>query len=178
MALTIHPAWRLNDPTFERDALAFWQHSGALGRTVKPEQRVKELCTVAYAGDELVGVGTAAIRHIDVFNCRVAMFRCSVARESRMMHAATDLAVKAVALLEQWSFDNPQEKVLGAGAVVQSQALVDHERNMVWPDTKLAFVGYTAQGEQLRVRWFNHAMVPEPPPADRRAPINLVARPF
>jgi hypothetical protein len=159
-------AWRLGDPAIERDAELFWRANKALPSGTDAGARLSELCAVAYRGEELVGVATASIRAIDFLRTKLAMFRCLVAPSVRNSQVASRLGVYSRDLLESWSKANLDEGVMGLGAVIQSRALVEHSPYAVYPDTRLAFVGYTQEGYQMRVYWFAHATISKYWPGD------------
>jgi hypothetical protein len=94
------------------------------------------------------------------------MYRVLVSRDARIQDIASRLAVYSRDLLEAWSRDNPDQQVMGMGAVIQSRDLVKNIPEAVWPDTKLAFIGYTQEGYQMRVFWFAHATVSDYWPGD------------
>ncbi|MGA9797155.1 MAG: hypothetical protein WBQ17_16645 [Rhizomicrobium sp.] len=163
--LTTKVAWCRRDPTIERDARALWAQTGGL-KPERADERLSELCVAAYSGDALAGISSAAIEYLEVLRCRLAVYRCLVASTARMKRVATVLALKSFDVLEAWSRDNPAEGVMGMGAVIQSRALVEHDRHAVWPDTKLTFVGFTDAGHQFRLKWFAHGVVADwTPPA-------------
>lgn len=174
--MEFRPVWQLHDPQAERDALAFWKRIGVFKSEARMTEQLKQLCVLTYDGDELVGVSTAALRHIKLLNCRMAMHAIAVAPGARSHHTSTNTTLATIALLEQWSLDHPEEGVMGVGAIIQSSLLVQNKRQAVWPNTKLTFIGFTAQGEQFRVFWFQHATVGDPPKPEDRATINVTAR--
>jgi len=157
--LVLRPAWRLEDPAIERDAELFWRKENALPEGTDVAPRLGSLCAAAYFDDALIGVTTATIRPIDFLRCKLAMFRCLVSRNARVQQVASRLTVFSRDLMEAWARDNPGEEVLGLGAVIQSRALVEHSPWAVYPDTRLAFIGYTSEGYQMRVYWFAHAKI-------------------
>ena len=158
-AVELRPAWRLSDPAIERDAEIFWKREGVLGPRADVPKRLSELCMAAYVDGEVVGLTSAAIQQIDSLRCKLAMFRCAVARTIRSQRVASQLTLATRDLLEAWSRDNPDEEVLGFGCIVQSRVLVENHRWAVWPDNHLAFVGYTPRGYPMRVYWFQHAKI-------------------
>jgi hypothetical protein len=42
------------------------------------------------------------------------------------------------------------------GAVIESKELAGREKQPFWPNTRFGVVGYTAEGRQIRVSWFEH----------------------
>jgi hypothetical protein len=164
--IVLRTAWRRHDPAIERDAELFWRAQRALRADTDVDRRLAELCACAYCDNELVALATASIREIPPLRCKLAMFRCLVAPEARTLRIASQIAVYARDLLETWSRDNPVEEVLGLGAIIQSRILVETNTHAIYPDTKLAFIGYTQEGYQMRVYWFAHARISKYWPGD------------
>lgn len=170
--IVFRAAWRQNDPVLERDAMAFWKQLNLLPSDASAEDRLKELCAVAYSGETVVGVSTASIHHLSFLRSKLAMYRCAVSPDARSGQVATRITLFSRNVLEQWSLAHPEEKLMGLGAVVQSRLLVENQSEAIWPDTKFVFVGYTPAGYQMRVLWFAHATAPTDwpgPPTQGRA---------
>ncbi len=168
--LTYRPAWQRHEPLIERDAEQFWLANNALPPGTSAETRLSELCAAAYSENQMVAVSTASIRMIGFLRCKLAMFRVLVAPDVRIQEVASKLAVYSRDLLEAWSKENIDQGVMGLGAVIQSRVLVKNIPEAVYPDTKLAFIGYTQEGYQMRVYWFAHATVSTYWPGDDTVP--------
>lgn len=159
--IVFRAAWRQNDPVLERDAVAFWKQLNLLPSEASAEGRLKELCAVAYAGENAVAVSTAGIHHLTFLRSNMAMYRCAVSPSARSGQVATRITLFSRDVLEQWSLAHREEKLMGLGTVVQSRLLVENQCEAIWPDTKFVFVGYTPAGYQMRVLWFAHATAPK-----------------
>ena len=72
----------------------------------------------------------------------------------RRSRAAFGLAIYTRHVLEQWSRDHPEERVAGLAAIIEAPELVAREKEPFWPNTRFGLVGYTANGRQIRVSWF------------------------
>jgi hypothetical protein len=155
----IKSAWRLRDEVMERDLRAFWRETGLLPDTADAAQRARDLCVVAYDGECFVGEVEARIRRLQFVRARIAMLKVAVVREHRAGHLASEMVIEAQRLLERWSLEHPEEKVMGIGGVVQTRALGDKLREPIFKPFGLVLVGYTARGEQIRLAWFPHARV-------------------
>lgn len=152
----LRPAWRLADPRIEADAIDFWTRLAILPPGVTPEERARELAAVGYKDGRLVGIVTAVPGRLEQVRARVAMIRGAVDPEHRRSRLAFALTLGARALLEQWSKDHPEEKLAGLGAVVESPDLLARAKEPFWPTTRFGLIGYTPEGRQLRVSWFEH----------------------
>jgi hypothetical protein len=161
--ITFRPAWRLNDAQVGHDARELWASVEAIDPEVL-EARAGELVAAAYTGARLVSVATAELSYRARLNARLAMYRTYVIPEERRNLMSRKLAVFSRDVLERWSADNPAEKVLGMGALIQAHEYSDRQRNPVWREMglNLDFVGFTPEGYQLRVAWFQHARLEAP----------------
>ena len=159
-AITYRPAWRKADPELERDAIAFWaKREKLLPRGVNPEARAKELCAVAYLDGKTVGVSTATLEPVPQLRCRMAVYRCAVAVGMRHQPLSWTITDYSREVLEQWSLENPNEKVMGLLAILQAREFVERYPMIVGP-ANMAFVGFTQNGYPIRVAWFKHAAIP------------------
>lgn len=152
-------AWRRNDPDLERDVVGFWRRLGILPPDVAPEARAKELCGLTYVDGEVAAVSTATLEVLPFLKARFAVLRLAVAPEHRRRHFGESLLVSTKQLLEQWSLENPQEKVQGVAAFIQAANIDELKRRPVWPKSRMTLVGHTNDGQQIRVVWFEHALL-------------------
>lgn len=155
-ALEVRAAWRRDDPRIEADAIAFWNRIGVLPDGVDPAQRAKELISVAYKDGRLIAVATAVIEHIEFLRARMAVVRGATDPEHRRGGAQLALAVPNHEALRDWSLAHPEEKLAGAIAFVAPGEWGEFARLPVWPEMELELVGYTADNQQVRARWFDH----------------------
>jgi hypothetical protein len=151
-------AWRRDDWKLGADAKAFW---GKLG-LVSPEERdrrVTELCSMAYADDQLVGVSTVQLQAYPQLRCRLAFYRCAVDPDFRRHELATLLTLRTLITMEGWSAEHPEEQLQGIAAIIQAPELMPKGKFPEWPDynVQLNLVGYSQRGEQVRVAWFRHS---------------------
>jgi hypothetical protein len=158
----LKPAWRLDDPTINRDTVAFWRDNNLLPKGATGEQRLKELVAVGYDGDKICAVATAFIVHVDFVNCKLAMFRNAVSPQKRRSRIGTVITTYSRELLEKWSLEHPEEAVMGMGTVTQAREL-EGLRRAYMRSTHLGFVGWTREGHPIRIAWFEHARVSDMP---------------
>ena len=155
----LKPCWQLRDAAIERDVLAFWREGRLLPSVADAAARLKDICLVAYDGARAVGVVEARLRYLEFIRSRIAMVKLVVSPAHRQEELATDMIGVARQILEQWSVDHPEEKLMGIGCIVQSKDLGQKVHQAVWPRSSLALINYTPRGEQMRLSWFKHATV-------------------
>jgi hypothetical protein len=151
------PAWQRNDAKIKNDATDFWLKLAALPPNITPEHRLAELCAVAYVGDTLIGVSTIELSHSPLLRCRLGFFRCLVSPAYTSRRIAWRLVKYSRALLENWSKENPNEKVLGMVAVLENPNFDRLGKRPMWHGPDLWLIGYTPGGLQIRLTWFEHA---------------------
>jgi hypothetical protein len=152
----VQVAWRRDDPVIEADAIAFWTRIVVLPEGVDPAERAKELIAAAYKDGLLIAVATATIEHVDFLGVRMAVLRGATDPAHRRSHAQLALAVPSHDALREWALANPGEKLAGAIAFVGPGEWGDFVRMPVWPESELEVAGYTADNQQIRIRWFDH----------------------
>jgi GNAT superfamily N-acetyltransferase len=157
----LRPAWRRNDPVIEADAIAFWRRLDILPSGVAPEERARELVAIAYKDGLVVGVHTVTLDRLEIVRARLAMLRTAVDPEHRRGHVSMALSIYTRELLELWSIDHPEERLAGLGAIIEGPNLFDRAREPFWPKTRFGVVGYTKEGRQVRVSWFEHFRLDE-----------------
>jgi hypothetical protein len=156
--VTVKTVWPAPDATVERDVLEFWEHEKLLPANADRAARVKELCVVAYDGPIVVGSVEAHLNYVDFLCARMATFRVAVAARHRRGGLATKLSLAAQKVLEQWSLEHPEEKLMGIGGNTQGN-WGDQLRKAVMQPTGFVLVNYSEKGEQYRVVWFRHATI-------------------
>lgn len=162
--VTFEEAWQRKEASQAAQAKAFWEAHGLLPPPLR-EQRAKELVALARAGDAVVGVSTANIDYQPPLRGRFAMFRCAVAPDAPREELSLRLAAETFRILDGWAADNPGERVLGIMTVLEGSEFGESARRPVWSDggLQLNLIGYTPQGWQIRIAWFEHARVATDP---------------
>lgn len=145
--------WQKSDPKLEADAKAVWASHGLLPVDITPEERAKEIGAIAYIDGQVVGISTLMLHpYKPLKGRRFGFLRVFTLPEFEQQSVAIGLAIHCRDALEQWSRDNPQEKVFGMAAIYQSDKLGHYPIGV----SGLTLIGYSASGEQVRVYWFNH----------------------
>lgn len=150
--------WGVDDPKIKGNVRQFWRDLDVLGPE-HIEDRVNELCVVAYADDKLIAVSTAAIAHFPRLKSRLAFYRAAVAPEYRRQDLGWRITAYSRNSLEKWSLEHPDENLMGLLAVFQAEELKGVQRLPIITRHGFSFIfaGCTPAGEQMRVIWFEHA---------------------
>jgi hypothetical protein len=155
----LRPAWRREDRQAEADAIAFWTRLGLLPSHATSEDRARELVAVAYRDGRVAGVVTAEVGILPQVRARLAMVRGAVDPELRRSQIGFALLLAARRILEAWSAEHPDEGLAGIGGIVESRDLMAAQSQPYWPVSRFGLIGFTPDGRQIRVSWFDHARV-------------------
>jgi hypothetical protein len=151
--------WKSSDASIQRDVLKFWREENLIPEIADAAKRLKNVCVVAYDGPRIVGALEARVRHLDIVRSTIAMLALAVKADHRTQTLVNDIILLGRDLLEQWSAENPHEKLMGIGRIVPSRNTDERKRRPVWEPTNLTLVGFTPKGAQIRIAWFKHATV-------------------
>jgi hypothetical protein len=146
------PAWKLENPQYERDAIEMWKETGRLNPGVSAELRSKGLVALAYSGKRLVGISTAQVLMHEPLRQRFAFMRLMIRPEAEKSGLVVPLTFLFRETLREWSLANPQADVAGYAAVIANRGY--GARPVL--NAGLTLVGHTEKGSQIRVQWWDH----------------------
>jgi hypothetical protein len=152
--IELRPVWQLGDKGFGAEAIAFWRRLGNLPGDVNPEARAKEAVVAAYQDGRMIGISTVELGILPQVRERLAMLRASMDPEFRRTHVGVAMGRAARDALEAWSAANPAERLAGLGGIVESSDLAIAQRAPWWEWMRMGLVGFTPDGRQIRVSWF------------------------
>ncbi|PKP68426.1 MAG: hypothetical protein CVT83_05440 [Alphaproteobacteria bacterium HGW-Alphaproteobacteria-5] len=144
--------WRRHGERVMQDAVAMWKSAGVLPGGVSPEARAEELVIAIYDGETMAGCLTADIHVLPRLREKFAFCRSFISPAWRGRRLTDRLMIDGHDELGHWSKAHPEEGLAGCAAIYQNRVL---GRSPVEP-SGLSLIGYTPQGEQLRVLWFDH----------------------
>ncbi len=150
------PAWRRDDPNIRDDAFALWDRLKVLPAGVTPEVRAREICAAAYEGDRLIGLSSAAIVLYPPLRQNFAFTRVLVDPEQRRRTLARQFILQSRDILQAWAKVHPEAALAGLAAIITVPRMLDKPV----AESGLALVGYTPEGYEVRVIWFDHFRVP------------------
>ncbi len=163
--------WQANDPKIIEDVTRLWLRGG-----VKPaiiDIRIGEICIVAYSGDEVIAVATAYPHYDSHMRNKFFGYRCMTIPRFRQHNLAWRITAETVKVLQEWAAKHAaDQRIMGLMTVFETDKYLSGAR---WPlrekfGITLHFVGYTPAGEQIRVAWFDGAMLD-----DNAAKASLIA---
>jgi len=154
-------AWKRNDPRHSADATGFWVENRMINKE-EAAKRVADLCSMAYADGKLVGVSTVNLNAYAPLRSNFAFYRCAVAPEFRRQSLAILLTRHTITTMEAWCLEHMPYDIQGVATILQAHELDEKARTPMWAEYygNLNLVGFTAKGDQVRVAWFRHALLP------------------
>lgn len=158
--IAFHFAWGRRDQKLIDDARRFW-HAQDVMSEEDIETRAKQLCAVAYVNGKVAGLSTIFPYDYPRLRSRFAYYRTIVSPEFRRQNLASRLCLYSRDRLAQWAAENPEEKLKGLLIVLQAEEFQhrQHAPIIAQLDLKLVLVGYTSEGQQIRIVWFDDATV-------------------
>lgn len=169
--------WQSSDAKLVEDVTRLWLRAG-----VKPtiiENRLDQICVVAYCAEEVVAVSTAFLHFDAQMRNKFFYYRCLTIPRFRQHSLAWRITAESVKVLQNWSAVHAaDQRIMGVLTAFETEKF---EAGARWPirekcGISLHFVRYSPKGEQVRVVWFDSAMLddedakrrgePVTPPAD------------
>lgn len=147
------------DDTTGNQLVEFWTGHGVLGAEAA-RQRLEEVVCVLYDGNgQVAGVNSVTpevIPHLGNRRLwRYRMFVPAIGNDTSIVEA---MIGSAQAALEAEYRGGPDEP-LGLCLLLPGGEMVRRMPEAVWPATGLIYAGYTKDGSQLRVGWFEEARI-------------------
>ena len=147
---------RLDDETSER-LIEFWTSRGALDEAAARERLDQVVCVLHGADGELAGVNSAYAADAPLVGRRMWIYRRFV---DPGVGADAEAALLTAAFDElAGEFAGGPRDPIGLYLLVADQALMESRLEAVWPQTNLLFAGYTNDGAQIRLRYFEGAKI-------------------
>ena len=136
--------------------LDFWSAHDALPEDEARRRLDEVVCVALDAGGEVVGVNSAYPQDVLMIGGRRFLVYRRFLLPSALA-ATPEMFNAAFAALEQ-EYEHQPDDAIGLCVVVTDAAEIERRPEPVWPDTELFFAGYTAEGHQVRVRYFEDAI--------------------
>ncbi|HRW99104.1 MAG TPA: hypothetical protein P5280_06420 [Cyclobacteriaceae bacterium] len=160
--IQLQDAWKKKDPAIRESAKSFWLAHKVILREEVLTERSKQLLVVARdSNGKIIATSTALKTHVKLLNNNwLYQYRCFVDPMYRTIGLDIHLTVESLRLLEAYASDE-LEKPIGVYVVVENENLMNNKINnaAVWRAYKMYFVGFNSKGQQVRVLYFNGAMI-------------------
>ena len=183
MKINIVPVWKQVTPELADELVAFWLENKALGDEASARQRTEQaICIARDENGKLQGVSTGVIRVLPRLRQPMYYYRQYFSREMRGRSQLLPFYLQSKQVLQDYNAAlKPAESIgilleLGNGKLAAAYA---HAYEKAFDVT---FIGYSPSGLELRVSYFENAVLLPPVPvrpaaaASQRAPTTVWAR--
>ena len=177
MSLEIIPVWNQITPELEAELAQFWIDNKAMLDPAKAGQRAAQVVCIA-RGDkgEIAGVSTAYPRIVPLLRQPMYYYRNYIAPAYRNRALSIPFLRESRAVLQEFNLALPQPFCIGVIVSLENKRISTHYPEAYWPLTGFTFMGYSKDGYELRVSYFDGVRL-FPPASLKRQPPGQVKRP-
>lgn len=170
MALEITPVWQKVTPELETELAEFWLENKALLDPAKATDRAAQVVCIARGEDgKIAGVSTAYPRIVPMLRQPMYYYRNYLGKDHRGKNLSIPFLQKSRAVLQEYCLAMPKPLCIGIILSLENQRLAAHYDAAHWPRTGFTFIGYSPDGHQLRVNYFDGVRLPPPAMLKKRA---------
>ena len=157
--VTFDNVWMEKTEDLINEIASVWENYSALPEGEKTFDRAKQVVYLARnAEGQIIAISTAYPSYIKRLNNHFFAFRCFLTPENRIPGLMTKITALTLEYLETVQ-NNYDPKMIGVITEVQNERLHEHRREAVYPETGMVFIGYSKNGNQLRVSYFKGARI-------------------
>ncbi len=177
MKINIVPVWKQVTPALADELVAFWLENKALGDEASARQRTEQaICVARDENGKLQGVSTGVIRVLPRLRQPMYYYRQFFARSLRGKHQELPFYRHCKQVLQDYNADLPVAESLGILLEIENSKIAAAYKRAIEPGFDAVFIGYSPRGLELRVSYFENAVLLPPVPvrpaaaASQRAP--------
>ena len=169
MKVEFVPVWKQVTPDLAQELMAFWQASKAVVEPGAAATRALQAVCVARDGNgALCGVATAVVKALPRLRQPTYYYRQFFAKALRGQHQELAFFQFAKRVLQDYNAALPKAESLGILLEIENAKIAAAFRRAHEPGFEATFIGYSPRGLQLRVSYFEDAVLLAPTPL--RAP--------
>ena len=169
MKVEFVPVWKQVTPDLAQELMAFWQASKAVVEPGAAATRALQAVCVARDGNgALCGVATAVVKVLPRLRQPTYYYRQFFAKALRGQHQELAFFQFAKRVLQDYNAALPKAESLGILLEIENAKIAAAYRRAHEPGFEATFIGYSPRGLQLRVSYFEDAVLLAPTPL--RAP--------
>ena len=169
MKVEFVPVWKQVTPDLAQELMAFWQASKAVVEPGAAATRALQAVCVARDGNgALCGVATAVVKALPRLRQPTYYYRQFFAKALRGQHQELAFFQFAKRVLQDYNAALPKAESLGILLEIENAKIAAAYRRAHEPGFEATFIGYSPRGLQLRVSYFEDAVLLAPTPL--RAP--------
>jgi hypothetical protein len=161
--IQVVPVWKQVTPALVDELTRFWLDHNAIANVDKAALRAQQAVVVARDGDgALCGVATAVVRVLPRLRQPLYYYRQFFAPRLRGRYQALTFFRRAKQVLQAYNASLARPESLGLLMELENPQLAAGFRRAFMPQTQSVFIGYSPAGLQLRVSYFDDAMLLPP----------------
>jgi hypothetical protein len=147
---------RLSDERSEQ-LMRFWSDQAGLDDATARRRLSEVVCVLLDADGEIAGVNSAFPRDVRLIGGR----KFWIYRRFLLPDAsnAEDAMINAAFNALEDEYERGAGGPIGLCLLVADPAEIQRHREAIWPETELIFAGYRQDGQQVRIRYFEDAIV-------------------
>jgi len=172
--IEIVPVWKALTPELSAELVAFWNDQNAIRNAAEAGRRSEQVvCIARDAEGALCGVATAIVKVLPRLRQPMYYYRQFFAPALRGQHQELTFFQQAKRILQDYNAGLDTSESLGILLEIENAKIAAAYRRAHEPGFEATFIGYSPRGLQLRVSYFDAAVLL--PPAPLRVPA-LAAR--
>lgn len=169
MKIEIVPVWKALTPELSAELVAFWNDQNAIRNAAEAGRRSEQVvCIARDAEGALCGVATAIVKVLPRLRQPMYYYRQFFAPALRGQHQELTFFQQAKRILQDYNAGLDTPEALGILLEIENAKIAAAYRRAHEPGFEATFIGYSPRGLQLRVSYFDAAVLL--PPAPLRVP--------
>ena len=165
MKIEIVPVWKALSPELAAELVAFWRDQNAIQNEAAAARRTEQaVCIARDADGALCGVATAVVKVLPRLRQPMYYYRQFFARALRGQHQELAFYRRAKQILQDYNAGLDKPESLGILLEVENAKIAAAYKRAHEPGFDATFIGYSPRGLQLRVSYFEDAILQAPTP--------------
>ena len=170
MKATFHPVWKQVTPELAQEIVAFWKQHNAIGDEAVANARTEQVvCIARDDAGQLCGVGTAIVKVLPRLRQPMYYYRQFFAKALRGHHQELAFYQACKQVLQTYNQSLTQAESLGILLEIENAKIAHAYNQAIVPGFEAVFIGYSPRGLQLRVAYFEDAILLTPAPIRMQA---------
>ncbi|MCR6495112.1 hypothetical protein LJB71_01840 [Thermomonas sp. S9] len=163
MKVEIIPVWKQVTPALTEEVVAFWRAHKAIADEAVARARAQELvCIARDKMGALCGVGTAVLKVLPRLRQPTYYYRQFFAPQLRGRGHILGFFRRCKQVLHDYNAGLKQPESLGLLLEIENPKIASAYKRAVEPGFDVVFIGYSPRGLQLRVSYFDDAVLQAP----------------
>ena len=168
----IIPAWKQVTPELRDEVLAFWTEQKAIGDLAQARARAEQVVCIGRDEEQrLCAVATAVVRVLPRLRQPMYYYRQFFGEGHRGLRQTVPFVNRCKQVLQDYNAALERPEALGVLIELESRLLDERYRRAYEPSGDFTFIGYSPRGFQLRVSYFEGAVLQPPATAANAAPV-------